>query len=53
VGEGLMKKTTKKSTNSVLPGFATSPYTADLQKKNKEAIQLFKKWKSDKKRKAR
>ncbi|SDC13730.1 hypothetical protein [Shouchella lonarensis] len=38
-----MKKMTKKSTNSVLPAFVASPFTVDLQKKNKEAIQLFKK----------
>ncbi|MBM7841008.1 hypothetical protein JOC54_004307 [Alkalihalobacillus xiaoxiensis] len=45
-----MKKTSKKSTDSVLPAFATSPFTTNLQKKNKEAIQLFKNWKKDTKK---
>ncbi|WP_169871006.1 hypothetical protein [Shouchella patagoniensis] len=48
-----MKKKTKKSTSSVLPAFAASPFTVNLQKKNKEAIQLYEKWKSGKIKKAR
>ncbi|MFB4211670.1 hypothetical protein ABC345_08910 [Shouchella sp. 1P09AA] len=42
-----MKKTAKKSTESILPAFFSSPFTMNLQKKNKEAIQLFNKWKKE------